>query len=132
MPAAGARKIALTPPTQPLTILIGGIDRTLNVLKTTLMLQFVLTSQQDVARMTVAGFDPVVGQTILAFDGRLLFAGIVQRVIQHSIKVQSYKLYDIECVDWTWLLNRRRVTKTYAAGQSASVIFSDVIATSTS
>lgn len=131
-----ARRPPLTPIKVLFAVTIGGVDRTLQVVKRTVELTFVLTQQPSTARMQVYGFTPTVGQIINVISGGLVFAGTITRVIQHSTKHAlgkvSYLSYDIECTDWTWLLNRRRVTKTYPSGTGASTIILDIISTFTS
>jgi hypothetical protein len=111
-------------------VTIGATVRTDKVEKGTLQIVQQLTQQPDTASMEVFGFDPVQGQQIIVASGAAsnrVFGGTVQRVSQKSVRGAAMKRYTIDCIDWNWLLNRRRVTKQYASGQPANIIFADLV-----
>jgi hypothetical protein len=111
-------------------VTIGGTVRTDKVDKGTLQIVKQLTQQSDTARMDVFGFDPIQGQQVIVASGQIgnrVFGGTVQRVKQQSVRGAAIKRYTIDCIDWTWLLNRRRVTTQYAAGQPANLIVADLV-----
>lgn len=113
-------------------VLIAGVDRTSTVIKRTLEIENLLNEQPDVAHMTVYGFTPSPGQTIIVGSGassNRVFAGTVQRAIQKSVRANAKTIYELECIDWTWTLNKRRVFKQYAAGSLPSTAIGDLIVT---
>lgn len=74
---------------------------------------------------------PLVGEKIEIIDtfdsDRLLFAGIVMTVEQVYEDQITQLAWNVTCVDFTWLLNRRRPVGTYTA-VSATDIVKDLIA----
>lgn len=111
-------------------VTIGGTVRTAKVDKGSLQITQQLTQQPDTARMDVFDFDPIQGQQIIVSSGAAsnrVFGGTVMRVVQKSVRGAAIKRYTIECLDWNWLLNRRRVTKQYASGQPANLIVADLV-----
>jgi len=113
-----------------LALKINGVDRTLKVWKHSLRVENVLSEQVDTAQLAVYGFTPVAGQTITvgsgAFDN-LVFAGTIARTHQRSVRGFAQTIHDLECVDYTWTLNKRRVFKTYPAGMGISLAAADVV-----
>jgi len=74
---------------------------------------------------------PVGGEKINIIDAqdgdRLLFAGLILSVDQIYEEITSQLAWDVTCIDFTWLLNRRRPYGTYN-GVSASEIVKDLVA----
>lgn len=108
---------------------IGGVDRGATFRKRTLEIVDVLNHQPDTATAIVFGFDPAVGQEIILGSGAInnrVFGGYILRAEQLSVKKAAKKFWRIDCTDYTWLLNKRRVTKRYGA-QAAHLIVIDLI-----
>ncbi len=113
-------------------ILINGVNKTAFTDKKTLVIDNLLNEQVDTATLTVFGFDPLAGQTIIVASGapdNRVFGGTILRAHQQSVRGYAKKIYDLECADWTWLLNKRRVFKTYPAGTSPSIAAADIVTT---
>lgn len=124
---------------QQLVVLIGGADQSSRIWKDSLRATDVLNEQSDTATLQVFGLYPAPGQSIVLATGAAnnrFFGGTIVRTRQVSVPQaggqQAVKVTELECTDWTWLLNRRRVTKQYAAGTLANVAFIDVITLFTS
>lgn len=116
-------------------LFIGGADRTNRLIKGTLNVTFFNNQQRNTARFQVWGFDPIPGQRVRVASmapGSTIFSGTVLRAIQNSIPKNSINIYDVECVDYLWLLNRRRVTRRYASGVSATIAVLDILQNFTS
>lgn len=122
-------------------VLLNGVDVTAKMEKSTLRVTENPNEQPDTAEVTLfdktSALAPSFGQTFVLADGATtnrLFGGTVIRVRRRSVKnpggtAVAINLYDLTMSDWTWLLNRRTITKTYPAGSLASVVFLDIIAT---
>jgi hypothetical protein len=80
------------------------------------------------------------GQTLILADGAAnnrYFGGTIIRARRRSTPtpaglLTAVTMIDVEAMDWTYLLNRRVVTKQYAAGMSISAVAIDIIANYTS
>lgn len=110
-------------------IIIGGVDRTAKLWKNTLSLDTLLTQQPNSARVRMFGFTPVPGQQAIIAKGAAsnrVFGGSVLRATQASVKGNAIDLFDLDLTDWTRDLNRSLVFKSYAAGQSPSLVFADL------
>jgi hypothetical protein len=113
---------------------IGGIDRSTKFRKRTVEVVDIINEQPDTASAVVYGFDPSEGQEIILGSGAInnrVFAGHITKATQLSVKKAAVKLWQIDCVDYTRMLNRRLVTKRYAA-QAVHLIVIDLIANYTS
>lgn len=113
-------------------VVIGGVDRSTKIRKKSIDIENLLNEQPDVAHLTVFGFTPAAGQTIVVGSGAAsnrIFAGTIQRAVQRSVRGNAKTIYDLECIDWTWTLNKKRVFKAYLAGSSPSVAVVDLLAT---
>lgn len=124
-------------------IFLNGVDVTARLWKETLQITEQPNEQPDTARCTL--FDvpgtlmPSYGQTFIVSDGSAdnrVFGGTVVRLTRRSVKnpggnAVNVTLFDFKLNDWTWLLNRRTVTKTYPAGMLAHLVFQDIMGTFT-
>lgn len=113
-------------------VLINGVDKTAFTFKHSISIENVVNEQVDTATLTVYGFDPAAGQTIVIASGAAsnrVFGGTILRTHQRSVRGYAKKIYDLECVDWTWTLNKRRVFKTYTAGTAANIAAADIVTT---
>ena len=105
---------------------VGGIDRSRNMRIEGAAVQHQLNEGADTAAVTVHGFTPVAGQTLVIHNGdwapdHQLFGG---RILQTTVRYESKPgnvAWDLQGIDPTWLLNRRRVLAQFT-GQSATMI----------
>ena len=104
---------------EPLTLaIIGGTDRSRNVRIEGAQVEHVLNDAPDTASVRVHGFVPVAGQSFALYTGdraveQQLFGG---RILATTVLYESRKenvAYDIQAIDPTWLLNRRRALGRY-------------------
>jgi len=87
----------------------------------------------------LSGWMPQYGNTLILADGasnNRFFGGTIVKTRKQPIKtpggVQANVFkYDVWATDWTWLLNRRTVSKTYEAGQSSTLVVLDLVASYT-
>lgn len=100
------------------SLTVNGTDRTKYVERSSLYIQNILSTQVDTAKFTIQKygdktFEPVVGQEVVVMNGATkIFAGIIIKVTQGA---QDYKVirFDVECEDYTRLLDRRLVADTF-------------------
>ncbi|HAM41643.1 MAG TPA: hypothetical protein DCP69_09990 [Candidatus Omnitrophica bacterium] len=90
------------------------------------------------ARLRVSGFVPSYGHEIkigirtVSVTRHLVFAGHIIAIDQVTEAGDAANVaYDLTCLDYTWLLNRRKVSKQYT-NESATAILQDLIDTFTS
>jgi hypothetical protein len=90
------------------------------------------------ARLRVSGFVPSYGHEIkigiqtITPSTALVFAGHIIGIDQITEAGDAANVaYDLTCLDYTWFLNRRKVSKQYLS-QSATAILQDLIDTFTS
>ncbi len=115
-----------------LTITIGGVDRTSKVRIKSLHIDNVLNQQRDTVNLTVgsadASFRPQTGQEIIITDETpaRIFAGTIDTVRQRPWGAAGL-LYELQCVDYTQLLDRHLVARVYT-NQTAGAMIRDIIA----
>jgi hypothetical protein len=117
-------------------IFIDGTDRTANVRVEGVTIVPTQGHDPDTASLRVAGFVPQKGQEITVFCGdedftHQMFGGHILAVDQGYEDVATNVVYDLSCIDYTWLLDRRKVIKRYT-NQSATAIVLNLMATYTS
>lgn len=115
-----------------LLVKINGTDRTAKVDKGTLSIDYQLGRQPDTGRFRVTGIDVAAGQSFTVCDGAAdnrVYAGTVQAAHQVSVRANAAKSWDIDLIDWTFFLNRRRAIKTYPAGTLANLAVADLVTT---
>jgi len=120
---------------------MAGVTRTSDVrlTNTGITISDLLDQQPNTARLrTWRGAKPAVGAEIKVGLGgvssleQLLFAGHIREVTQiYEGDNPANIAYDLSCIDYTWLLNRRKVIKYYPS-QSATAVVLDLIASFTS
>jgi hypothetical protein len=118
---------------QPFPIVrVNAIDRTALTEKSSISIVSLLNEQMDTAGLTVFSFVPMPGQPIVIASGAAdnrVFSGTILRAHQKSIHGYAKTFYDIECVDWSWTLNKRRAFKIYPAGTLANLAAADLMTT---
>jgi len=132
----GAMRLGYVTPV--LVIEIDGIDRTGTSVVESLTIRDYLNGQPNQATLQLRGAEPQVGNEIKIGIGNslhwsdLVFAGHILSVTRSFPAADTSDVFwDLQCISYEWLLNRRTITKRYTS-QSASAIAADIIATFTS
>jgi hypothetical protein len=113
-------------------LLLNGANRSQNLDTGTLRVIDRQNDQADTATFDVTGIDLVEGSQVIIASGLSnlrVFGGRVMRTTQKSVRANATKQWSAVCTDWTYDLAKHTVTKRYAAGQAAHVVFLDLIAT---
>ena len=124
----GQSRLGFMNPTLRMTV--GGTDRSTLVDKYSIRVTYRL-NQPSVASMTVFGFTPTEGQEIKIAIGaitNLLFAGHITQVKQIADGLRTNVKYSISCQDYSWLLDRRRVFRSYLTSDSCESVINDLMA----
>jgi hypothetical protein len=92
-----------------------------------------LNHEPNNATLRVQGFTPLKGQEVKIYMGdtdvaHQLFGGHILQVTSVYESKRTNLAWDLHCIDYTWLLNRRKVIKKYT-NLSATAIVQDLIAT---
>ena len=107
---------------------IAGIDRITDLERGSLRIEQALTYQIDTCSFSVKGEQPAEGEEVIVEDDKLgrLFAGIIVKVeLARTFPDKSIKVWNVDCDDYTALLDRRLVVESYE-NQSADFIFRDI------
>ena len=108
---------------------IAGEGRISDLEKGSLRIQQDLTYQIDTCSFSVKGKQPAEGEEVIVEDDELgrLFAGIIVKVeLGRTFPDKSIKVWNVDCDDYTALLDRRLVVESYE-NMSASDIFLDIV-----
>lgn len=110
---------------------IGGVLRRDKTMADTLTITDTLDEVPNRSQFTVRGFVPTVGMEVIITLGSThnlerIFAGYILHVQQLQAGKDLDVQYHVDCIDYTWLLTFRKVTKRYT-NQSASVIAIDLL-----
>ncbi|MBC9786799.1 hypothetical protein H1S01_20820, partial [Heliobacterium chlorum] len=85
-----------------------------------------LTSMVDTCSFTIKNIQPNEGdEVIIEIDGERVFGGIIDTVKLNRAS-GALNLWQVECQDYTYQLNRRLVVETYE-GKTADWIVNDII-----
>uniref|UniRef100_A0A6M3J6H6 Putative tail protein n=1 Tax=viral metagenome TaxID=1070528 RepID=A0A6M3J6H6_9ZZZZ len=132
----GAARLGGWYPTVNITI--NGTTRTTYAQVDSLSITEYEGSTPNEARLRVSGFVPSYGHEIkigihtVGVTRHLIFAGHIMGIDQVTEAGDAANVaYDLTCIEYTWLLNRRLVSKQYTA-MSATAILQDLINTFTS
>ena len=107
---------------------IAGVERWADLERNSLTITRALTYAVDTCSFSLMGTAPVEGEEVIIEDGERLFAGIVVRVeLARTFADKSIKVWNVDCDDYTALLDRKLVIETYE-NMSASDIFLDIVA----
>lgn len=125
----GATRLGYFTPT--LLVKIDGVDRTANVRVEGVSISDIANEEPSTASFRVSGITPSYGYTVAIYLGdtrtkHLIFGGTILQVQQVYEEIRTNVAYDVQCVDYTWLMNRRKVIKKYT-NQSATDIAIDLI-----
>lgn len=116
------------------TLSIAGTDRTSFVALDSLRIESVLTKQVDKCKFTVRNpnrsgqtFRPSMGREVIVADGATrVFGGVIVRVVTKSPSSGILE-YEVECTDYTRLLDQHLVAETYE-NVNVNQIITDLIA----
>lgn len=109
---------------------IAGVDRIADLERGSLRIEQALTYQIDTCSFSIKGEQPAEGEEVIVEDDKLgrLFAGIIVKVeLARTFPDKSIKVWNVDCDDYTALLDRRLVVEAYE-NMSASDIFLDIVA----
>jgi hypothetical protein len=105
---------------------IAGVERHHDLEKNTLEIEYGLTYEVDTCSFAVKGDMPAEGEEVIIEDGSRLFAGIIVKVeLARTFPSKTIKVWQVECDDYTALLDRRLVVETYE-NKPADWIFKDI------
>ena len=112
---------------------IAGTERISDLEKKSLSIQKVLTYQIDTCSFSLKGTQPTEGEEVIIEDGDRFFAGIITKVeLSRAFPDRSIKVWNIDCDDYTTLIDRRLVIETYQSTPDnpiyADEIFRDIAA----
>jgi len=115
------------------TLKIAGIERIPDLEKNSLDIQKALTYQIDTCSFSLKGVQPTEGEEVIIEDRDRKFAGIITKVeLSRTFPDRSIKIWNIDCDDYTYLIDRRLVVETYQSTAEnpiyADEIFRDIAA----
>src|SRR4051812_14221450 len=95
-----------------------------------------LNHEPNTVQLRCDGFTPIHGQDVKIYCAdtnaeHQIFGGVILSVAQSYEEKPANIAWDVNCIDYTWLLNRRKVIKKYTS-QSATAIVQDLISSFTS
>lgn len=130
----GATRLDYYPPVFFLTI--NGTNRKDNCRVNGVSIRDYLDGQPNTATLRVSGFTPTKGHEIKMALGSLdaahfIFCGHILQTRQVYEGTTANIAWDLDCISYEWLLNRRKVTKRYTS-TSASTIVTDLMSNYTS
>ena len=118
-----------------ITLTIDSIDKTNIINWKSLNIKNVLTTQVDTCKFTTKGYEghqyiPEVGrEVIITHSGTRIFGGVIVRRKQRT-DANVMNVYDVDCVDFTRLLDGKLVNQTYQ-DTTVDAIIADIISTYT-
>jgi len=106
---------------------VGGVDRSGQMRIEGAAVEHVLNDAPDTAAVRVYGFTPTAGQTLAIYNGdrdvtHQIFGG---RILQTTMLRESHTAHlatDLQGIDPTWLLNRRRVIQEYRNATAGAIV----------
>jgi len=119
-----------------LKVWINEIDKTRYISQSGFQIDNILTSQVDkckfqiqkVANSTILDYQPTIGQDVqITYQFEKIFGGIITR-INKFLDTTGILIYDCECEDYTKILDRKLVAKSYE-NQTVNQIIADINAT---
>ena len=109
-------------------IYIGGVLYSNSIIPRSLLVENIITRQVDRCKFSLRKygdnhtFTPTVGKEVTVYnDGTVIFGGIIVKATQRA---ESYKLivFDVECEDFTRLLDRKLVVNSYTDTSISDII----------
>ena len=108
------------------------IDRTVRVRVASLTISDELNHEPNTATMRVDDFAPDNGAEITIYlAGVQIFGGHIRSVRAVYEELPANRAYNLDCIDYTWLLSRRKVNSNVSI-YSAGDVFAGVVANFTS
>lgn len=107
-----------------LRLTVGGTEQSTRIRKGSLRVAWNLNAPST-ATFTCADFTPIEGQEVIIGIGTItnrLFGGHITRVTQNHQGLQSNKTFSVSCQDYTWILNKKQVLRSYASDNVESII----------
>jgi len=106
---------------------IAGVNRWNDLERGSLQIEAALTYQIDTCDFQIRGVQPIDGEEVIIEDNSLgrLFGGIITKV-ELLERVGGLKLWQVECEDYTFALDREMVVETYE-NLTADAIFRDIV-----
>jgi hypothetical protein len=111
------------------SLLIAGIERwDTDYIGDSLEIDLQLYEEINTCKFQVRGAEPTRGEEVVFSDSSLgvLFAGVIVKVeMKEKILGQSIPIWEVECDDYTALLNKKLVVEEYS-NQTADFIVKDI------
>lgn len=111
-------------------VTIGGITRSGMIDQSTFRISTSLNAQPNTCRFDCVGFAPVRGQEVIVTLGTAsnrLFAGHVLSVTPKAANKHQRARWSVDCVDYTWLLESRRITGRHYTNSTPAAILADLM-----
>jgi hypothetical protein len=111
-------------------IRINGTSRSSKIDKRTFQIVDVLNASPNTCTFECFGFAPARGQEVVVTLGTLqnrIFAGHILTIEQMAPNLNQRVRYRVSCIDYTWLLETRRITGVRYINESPSTIIADLI-----
>ena len=106
---------------------IAGVERWQDLEKNSLEIEYGLTYAVDTCSFSVKGEPPTEGEEVIIEDSNRLFAGVIVKVeLARTFPSKTIKVWQIDCDDYTAILDRRLVVESYA-NRAADWIFKDIV-----
>ena len=120
----GATRLGYAQPV--MGIIINGVVRTNHVRVAGLSIRDELDGTPNTATLRVDGPAPSKGHEIKiylgdTFQAHLLFGGHILEVTQVYDLIPAHLAYDLSCISYEWLLNRRKVTARYRSTSATAI-----------
>ena len=110
-----------------LSLKIAGVERHHDLEKNSLEIEYGLTYAVDTCSFSVKGEQPTEGEEVIIEDSNRLFAGVIVKVeLARTFPSKTIKVWQIDCDDYTAILDRRLVVESYA-NRAADWIFKDIV-----
>ena len=110
-----------------LSLKIAGVERHHDLEKNSLEIECGLTYAVDTCSFSVKGEPPTEGEEVIIEDSNRLFAGVIVKVeLARTFPSKTIKVWQIDCDDYTAILDRRLVVESYA-NRAADWIFKDIV-----
>jgi len=110
-----------------ITVKIGGVDRSDNLLRDSLFIRSSVANGTDVAEFQITGITPSDWDEVtVEVDGTRIFGGYIVQRQGDSVGAGAAKLatWQVSCKDWSILLDRVLVNKQYKLTDDADIVAS--------
>jgi len=113
-----------------ITVKINDIDRTSYVVWKSLKIENILSKQVDTCNFTIENYEtkiykPNVEDDVKIYrDSDLIFGGNIKRITE-KVRTDKILVYEIECADYTRLMDKKRIAALYT-NQTVNYIINDL------